>query len=368
MDGQDGSRVTGSAGGAAARPLRIGVHPVFASLPPTTSVGRIWHQALTRLADRARLVVADPTRSRWRWRPRVDVWLTEGHQGPVPVREPVVAHLHEATWADPQLRPLFEPAFLAQHEQPSSDAARAATRILTVSASSKAQIVAAYDVPPDRVHVAHNGVDHATYRPGVPGAAELIARAGGDPDAPYVLFVSSVHPRKNLALLRGAVGELAARGLEVRLVLVAGPSPDRADSGELAAAAVAPIPGVAGPVVNLAGASDLEVAALMGGAAVFCLPSAMEGFGMSVAEAMACGTPVVVSDRGSLPEVVGEAGLVVPPEVDAVADALAAVLGDPALAAARGAAGRAYAARYSWEAMTDVWWEALTRAADGTTT
>src|SRR3546814_17178085 len=69
-------------------------------------------------------------------------------------------------------------------------------------------------------------------------------------------------------------------------------------------------------------------AALMAGAAAFCLPSLMEGFGMAVAGAMACGAPVVVSDRGALPEVVGEAGLVVAPEAAAVEAGLAAVLSD----------------------------------------
>ena len=59
----------------------------------------------------------------------------------------------------------------------------------------------------------------------------------------------------------------------------------------------------------------------MAGAAAFCLPSLMEGFGLTALEAMSCGVPVVVSDRGSLPEVVGDAGLVVAPTVDAVRDA-----------------------------------------------
>jgi glycosyltransferase involved in cell wall biosynthesis len=75
----------------------------------------------------------------------------------------------------------------------------------------------------------------------------------------------------------------------------------------------------------------------------------MEGFGMPVAEAMACGTPVIVSDRGSLPEVVGDAGIVVPPTADALETALAHVLTDQHAAADLAARGLARAAGFRWD-------------------
>jgi glycosyltransferase involved in cell wall biosynthesis len=328
--------------------LRVGVPPLLADLAPQTSVGRIWGHVIAGLRELdVPVVVAEPHR---RWRAaRVDVWLTDGHQGPIDVRHPVVAHLHEATWADPELRPLFEPAFLATYEGPSAAAAAAATRLITVSRSSRAQIVQAYDRDPSDIDVVPNGVDHATYRPDRPPPTFLVAAAGGEPARPYVLFVSVVHPRKNLDALRHAMSGLAARGFPHALVLVAGPAADRADSAALEAAALAPIPGVATPVVNLAGASDADVARLMAGAAAFCLPSLMEGFGMAVAEAMACGAPVVVSDRGALPEVVGDAGIVVPPTAEALETALADLLGNPTAAAALGVRAQARAAAFTWE-------------------
>ena len=91
-------------------------------------------------------------------------------------------------------------------------------------------------------------------------------------------------------------------------------------------------------MIGLGQPSDAELAGLMAGAAAFCLPSLYEGFGLTALEALACGAPAVVSDRGSLPEVVGDAALVVTPEAGAVAEALRTVLGDPATrrAAARG--------------------------------
>jgi glycosyltransferase involved in cell wall biosynthesis len=148
-------------------------------------------------------------------------------------------------------------------------------------------------------------------------------------------------------------------------VLVAGPAADRADSGDLERAAVAPLAGIDAPVVNLAGVGDAEVARLMAGAAAFCLPSLMEGFGMAVAEAMACGAPVVVSDRGALPEVVGDAGLVTEPGAAAVEAALHRVLTDAELAADLRRRSVARAAAFSWDATARGVLASLERAVSG---
>jgi glycosyltransferase involved in cell wall biosynthesis len=333
-------------------------------MSPQTSVGRIWRHVLDGLGALGAAVVVEEPGRRWR-AAKVDVWLTDGHQGPLAVRQPVVAHLHEATWADPALRPLFEPWFLDTYEAPSAAAAAAATRIVTVSEVSKAQIVAAYGRAADDVDVVHNGLDHRVYRPDLEPPGELIEAAGGDPARPYVLYVSVVHPRKNLPVLRDAMAALAERGFPHALVLVAGPAADREDSAALSAGAVAPIPGVATPVVNLAGADDAVVARLMAGAAAFCLPSLMEGFGMAVAEAMACGAPVLVSDRGAMPEVVGDAGVVTPPTVEAVTTALADVLGDPVWAAQLRRHGIERAAEFTWEATARGVLASLERAVSG---
>ena len=96
----------------------------------------------------------------------------------------------------------------------------------------------------------------------------------------------------------------------------------------------------------------------MAGAAAFCLPSLYEGFGLTALEAMACGAPVVVSDRGSLPEVVGDAGIVTAPTAAAIAEALRRVLSEPELAARLSAAGPARAAEFTW-ARTAAGWLAV---------
>jgi glycosyltransferase involved in cell wall biosynthesis len=342
----------------------VGVPAFLTRLPATTSVGRIWKLGLASLARLVTVRVADDVQRPGRLRRRVDVWITDGHSGPLGVAAPVVAVLHEAAWTDPTLRPLMEPWFIEHFEGPSADAAAEARRVLTGSHSSKGQIVAAYGLPEDRVDVAPYGLDHAIYRPGLPAPSDLLAAAGGSPGAPYVLFVSTVHPRKNLVALRDALAQLARDGLPHALVLVGGPAADRSDSKELMKAAVAPIPGVEAMPVNLAGASDADVARLMAGAAAFCLPSLMEGFGMAVAEAMACGAAVVVSDRGSLPEVVGDAGIVTGTEAHSVAAGLREVLSSPARREALGQAAARRAEAYTWDAMAAVWAAALREATD----
>ena len=333
--------------------LRVAVPPWVADRPPTTSFGRIWGRALGGMRARGvDVVVRDPRRALRLRRP--DVWLTDGHQGPVDVDCPLVVHLNEAAWSDPETRPMFDPSFLADQEAASAAAATAATRILTLSEAAKAQIVASYGADGDDVDVVNPGVDHEVYRPKLPLTASV--------STPYVLFVSSVHPRKNLGALRDAMRRIAG-GRSLSLVLVAASAPDRPDSRELEAAAVEPIPGIR-QVVNLAGASDVEVASLMASAAALCLPSLMEGFGMPVAEAMACGAPCVVSNRGALPEVVGDAAVVVEPTADAVAAALVRVLDDPATARELAERGIARSRRFTWDAMIDGWIGCLRRAVD----
>lgn len=232
---------------------------------------------------------------------RPDVWLWDGHRELPHTDRPVVALLHEAPG---------EAEGLAQMVVDYTDrigrlVAERAERVVTCSSASRDGIAARYGIGLDRIDVAPYGVDSTTFCPDGPTAAQAILDAGGEA-RPYVLFVGAVLPRKNLPLLRDAMIELPTH----QLVLVASPCLDP-NSPALLEAAVEPIGGR--PVANLQRIDDRELAALMRGADTLCLPSLSEGFGLPVIEAMACGTPVVVSDRGSLPEVAGDGGVVIPP-------------------------------------------------------
>ncbi len=285
--------------------------------------------------------------------------MHDGHHGPLQVQVPVVAQLHEAAWNDPDTHAHVEPEFVAAYEEPSREAARAAARVVTPSESSRRQIVEAYGVPAERVVVAPHGVDHAVFRPGAP---ELVARVAGDAGRPYVVFVSQLHPRKNLAALREAMTRLARRGYPHALVVVGGHPADRRDAAELVRVAGSDLPGTTGRVTRLEALTEAELAGVLAGAAAFCLPSFMEGFGLTALEAMACATPVVVSDRGALPEVVGDAGIMTAPTPDAVEAGLADILGDDARARELGKQGYERSLEFTWARTATRWRAALDEA------
>lgn len=161
----------------------------------------------------------------------------------------------------------------------------------------------------------------------------------------YLLFVGTLEPRKNVPMLLEAFAILRReKKVAVPLILVGG-------KGWLYEEIFETIEGMglAGHVHHLTGVSDEDLAHLYHGAGVLALPSHYEGFGLPPLEAMHCGCPVVVSERGSLPEIVGKAGIVLPlDDVGAWAEALAKVISDSEQRARMVKEGRRQAARFTW--------------------
>jgi glycosyltransferase involved in cell wall biosynthesis len=223
-------------------------------------------------------------------------------------------------------------------------AVRRADRIITVSDYTCRELAAQTGADPGRIRVVYNAVDPRYAAPGDPAADDAVVRGHGL-EAPFILFVSTIEPRKNVETILEAFRALLGTGRQVGLALAGadGWHSDRsyARTREL---------GLEGRARFLGFVPAADLAALYRRAAVLAHPAHDEGFGFTPAEAMAAGTPVVVSGAGSLPEVVGEAGLrVAPTDVAAWVAALARVLDEPALAAALAEAGRRQAARFTIE-------------------
>jgi glycosyltransferase involved in cell wall biosynthesis len=206
-----------------------------------------------------------------------------------------------------------------------------------------AEIRAEFGVAADRVKVVPYGVDPLPAPTPSTDAAAGRALAGG---SDYVLAVGTVEPRKDLPSLVRAFDELAADRPELRLV-IAGPD----GWGRQALDAAVAASSHRARVTRLGWVDDAARIALLRGARVYAYPSVYEGFGLPPLEAMAAGTPVVTTSAGSLPEVVGDAALVVAPrDVTALADALARVLDDTSLATRLREAGTQRCRAFTWDA------------------
>ncbi|HEY6793989.1 MAG TPA: glycosyltransferase family 4 protein [Kineosporiaceae bacterium] len=231
--------------------------------------------------------------------------------------------------------------------------ARRTEHVLTVSRQAAADITADFGVPPERMRVVPVGVDVATFRPPAPG---------GRVPGRIVTVASADVPLKGLGTLVAALARWRSTG-STRSPGSAGPAAHPpafelvvvGTAGERTRQAIERA-GLTDRVRFVSGLPDEELARLIASAQLLAVPSLYEGFSLPAVEAMACGTPVVASAVGALPELVGdgaERGLLVPPgDVQALAEALGRMLLDPQRCAAAGEAGRRLAVEtYSWSAV-----------------
>jgi glycosyltransferase involved in cell wall biosynthesis len=242
---------------------------------------------------------------------------------------------------------LFVGAFSRRSVELIRRSARRARRVLTVSDFSRRALLERYRLPESKVVTIHDAVDHARFRP-MTGAEDLdrLARVKKRYalEKPYLLSVGRLEPRKNLVRLIRAF-RLARPNLDPGLELILVGQKDfrfEAIQEEIQRAPdgvrfLGPVP-------------DEDLPALYNLARLFVFPSLVEGFGMPVLESMACGTPVVASRRGALPEVGGDAVAWVEPEhEESIAAAMTDLLTDTDRATRFASAGLARARSFSWE-------------------
>jgi glycosyltransferase involved in cell wall biosynthesis len=257
---------------------------------------------------------------------------------------------------------------------------RRARRLVTLSRATAADLAFHYPASSEKVRVVYPGVDDE-FRPGDAGE---IAATREELSAPrgYLLYAGTLEPRKNVGALLDAWEGLAADDPSFPPLVLAGPYGwgSRALARRIAAlaatagaAGTGPGPGGRGGLAQGAAGGRLlalgrldraHLVRVFQAASLFVYPSLYEGFGLPPAEALACGVPAVVLDTSSLPEVVGDAGLLVPPgDAAELAAALSRLVADPGLAAELAARAPAQAARFRWERaaaeMEEVFREAL---------
>jgi glycosyltransferase involved in cell wall biosynthesis len=337
---------------------RIGLHPLWLDSDPNGGIATYWNRLVEHLAviappdldftmyfaSEASIAASQPPAriearvvrpaSPWlrlpfaiprelRRRP-VDLMHFQMIAPPV-TATPFVLTLNDIAWeTNPEVFPW--PIRLRLKLLVGRDARRAA-RVLTVSEYSKRLICERYGIAADRVAVTYHGADERFRRIGADATAAVRARFRLG-DEGYVLYVGKLQARKNLVRLLEAFDRVVReRGIRQRLVLVG----KRTWLSDDLFAALERLPSRERVVVTGEVSFD-DLVALYNAATVFAFPSLAEGFGLPPLEAMACGTPVVSSNASSLPEVVGDAGLLFDPlDTDALARALAEALGSESL-------------------------------------
>ncbi len=243
---------------------------------------------------------------------------------------------------------------LQRHLKPSAEKAAA---VVTISEFSKKEIKELLNVPEERIFVAPCGTDTTFYCPFPDEQAELAARQEikkqFDIDR-YILYVGTLEPRKNIKTLVAAFEETAKEDEDIKLVLAGGVGWHSEET--LAAIEGSP---VRDRIVRTGYVSNEMKRDLYRCAKVFVFPSMYEGFGMPVTEAMACGTPCIISDTSSLPEVAGGiADIVGVYDIHALSEAMLGAIGREITDEFRKSAV-ANAARYTWEEAARAYRQAL---------
>ncbi len=216
-----------------------------------------------------------------------------------------------------------------------------AAGIIAVSQATKNDLIYYLGIADERISVVYEGIDHRLFQP-VPHRIY---------NHPYILFVGSEQPRKNFTGLLKAFSQLKGepRFKELKLVKVGMAGGQETDFRSQTMGVVEGL-NLIGEVIFTDFVPEADLPAYYSGAEVLVLPSLYEGFGFPVLEAMACGCPVVTSNISSLPEVVGEAGIMVNPyNINSLAQAMKQVLTNDKLRNKMVRRGLEQAKKFSWE-------------------
>jgi glycosyltransferase involved in cell wall biosynthesis len=277
------------------------------------------------------------------WRDRLDVLYTFGHQLVSGCRGRKVLTIYDTAFdAYPDCYPAGVPARV--HGEV-AEACRQAAAIVTISNATRCALLQDYPCRAEQVHVVYGGNRAAVASDLPPALPECVREAGVRP--PFFLCVGRLDRRKNLERVIRAYRRLLQEGTSCGGLVLAGPD----DSGSEDVRAQIAADTVEGERIVATGYVDeATLIWLYKSAAALVYPSLAEGFGLPVLEAMACGTPVITSKVSSLPEVGGEAALLVDPlDVDEITGAMRRLLVEGGLRERLVEAGYEQAEKFTWE-------------------
>ena len=262
---------------------------------------------------------------------------------PLRAGRPVVVTLHDATFfTDPELHSAVKGTFFRSATR---TALRRASRVIAPSKATRDELVRVLDADPSKIDVAYHGVDASTFHRPTEAEKRRVQARLGLANQSYIAFLGMIEPRKNVpALVRGWVQACAGRELTPALVLAGGSGWDDTVDGT-----IAEVPShlrVLRPGYLRFG----DLPGYLGGATLVAYPSLGEGFGLPVLEAMACGAPVLTTNRLSLPEVGGDAVAYTEPDADSIAKALTLLLDDADRRESLGEAGHERSLEFTWAA------------------
>jgi glycosyltransferase involved in cell wall biosynthesis len=321
-----------------------------------SGVQRVAHELLRRIAIDHREICPDPrlavgTRGHaWEQvvlplRTRSDPLWSPCNTGPIAITNQVVNFHDAAIFDHPEW---FSPNFVRMYRALWPRLARRVRRIVTVSDHARTRIAASLGIPLDRIEVVWNGVSDE-FRPAPQTAIDAVADRYGVVPQRYFVTLSTVEPRKNLPLVIDAWERTEGKiDRDLKLLVIGGAGVSHIFRNAQLATGASDRLSVTGFV------DEADLPALIGGAAALLYPSRYEGFGLPIAEAMACGTPALTTRLTSLPEVGGDAALYVDPDdPDDLAKTVVRLAESPAMRADYRALGLARAGLFGWDQAAD---------------
>ena len=325
------------------------------SLPPAPNLREKWTPFPAKQFERLSLRYELP---RLEWFTDFDVLFAPNFVPPPTRSRRLVVTIHDLAFRKfPETAPLATRRWLRRLDR----ALKQAAEVIVPSEATRDDLIELYPVEAERVTVIHHGVDREQIRPASEDEVDRIRKRHGV-EGRYLFFLGGLEPRKNLPRL---VRAYARSDVDAKLVIAGASVSWNPEGREQLGAAMAALPADVRERVILTGyLGTREKAALLTGAEALVFPTLYEGFGFPLLEAMACHTPVLTSNVSSLPEVAGDAALLVDPlDEEAIADGIGRLVTDAVFRHRLIEAGNRRVERFSWDESARKHADVLHRAA-----